>query len=91
MDQRLRILIFGDVQGVFFRAGAQSEARRLGLKGWVRNLPGGSVEVLAEGSRESLEMLLEWCSRGPAGAGVSEIKSEWLPATGEFNDFRITY
>jgi acylphosphatase len=91
MDMRIRILVFGDVQGVFFRAGAQDEARRLGLRGHVRNMPDGSVEVVAEGGRGALERLLRWCSHGPAGASVSEIKNEWLQATGEFADFRIKY
>jgi acylphosphatase len=91
MSERLHILIFGGVQGVFFRTGAQSEAKRLGITGWVHNLPDGSVEVMAEGGREPLESLLEWCGHGPAGAAVSEIKSEWLAASGKFNDFRVKY
>jgi acylphosphatase len=91
MDERLHVLIFGDVQGVFFRAGAQDEARRLGLAGWVRNVPDGSVEIVAEGGRDALERLLGWCGHGPAGAAVSDVKSTWLAATGEFADFRIRY
>lgn len=87
--ERIRILIFGDVQGVFFRAGAQSEATRLGLVGWVRNLPEGSVEVVAEGEHDALKKLLEWCSHGPAGAGVSRVEEEWLPQSGEFRGFTI--
>jgi len=87
--QRLHIIVSGDVQGVFFRAGAQGEGKRLGLTGWVRNAEDGSVEVLAEGGREKLERLLEWCRRGPAGASVSGVEHEWLEATGEFRDFRI--
>ncbi len=91
MDARIRILVFGDVQGVFFRAGAQDEARRLGLKGYVRNVPDGSVELVAEGDRGALERLLQWCSHGPAGASVSEAKAEWLDFSGAFADFRIKY
>jgi acylphosphatase len=91
MDERLHVLISGDVQGVFFRAGAQDEARRLGLAGWVRNVPDGSVEMVAEGGRDALERLLGWCGHGPAGAAVSDVKSMWLAATGEFADFRIRY
>lgn len=91
MAARIRILVFGDVQGVFFRANAQSEAGRLGLKGWVRNLPDGSVEVVAEGEKEKLETMLQWCSRGPAGASVSRIEHEWTEATGQFRDFRVLY
>ena len=88
---RLHIHVSGDVQGVFFRAGAQSEARRLGLNGYVRNMSDGSVEVLAEGSKSALDEFLEWCSKGPAGASVSKIKYEWMEATGEFTGFRIRY
>ncbi len=88
---RLHIRVSGDVQGVFFRAGAQSEAKRLGLSGWVRNVDDGSVEALAEGSKSALDEFLEWCSKGPAGASVSEMKYEWMEATGEFRGFRIRY
>jgi len=87
--ERLHILVSGDVQGIFFRSGAQDEARRLGLTGWVRNLPDGSVEVMAEGRREALQKLLEWCEHGPPGASVSEVKSQWLGHTGGFADFSI--
>ncbi len=88
---RLHIKVFGSVQGVFFRAGAQGEARRLGLFGWCRNLPDGSVEIVAEGERQALEELLSWSREGPAGSSVSDVKYRWLPATGEFGDFRIKY
>jgi acylphosphatase len=87
--EALRMVVFGDVQGVFFRAGTASEARRLGITGWVRNLPGGSVEVMAEGERPALEGLLRWCSHGPPGALVSEVKCEWLPAGGKFAGFSV--
>lgn len=89
MSHRLHIMVFGDVQGVFFRAGVQDEARRLGLTGWARNVPDGSVEIVAEGGRDALGRLLEWCGHGPAGAAVSDVKSMWLAATREYPDFRI--
>jgi acylphosphatase len=89
--ERIRIIVFGDVQGVFFRAGAQDQARRLGLSGWVRNLPDGSVEVVAEGEDGALKALLAWCMHGPAGASVAKVEHEWLAATGETGDFRIRY
>ena len=91
MESRLRIVIHGNVQGVFFRANTEEEARKLGLKGWVRNRSGGSVEVMAEGDKKALQKLLKWCSHGPAGASVDKVEKEWLGATGEFPDFRITY
>jgi len=89
--RRLHIRISGDVQGVFFRAGAQSEALRLGLRGFVRNLPDGSVEVVAEGEEGALKRMLAWCMRGPKGASVSDVESEMLEASGEFSGFRIVY
>jgi acylphosphatase len=78
MDQRLRL-----------RAGAESEARRLGLRGWARNNPDGSVEIMAEGERSALEELLGWCSHGPAGASVSRVENEWLEYSGEMRGFVI--
>jgi acylphosphatase len=80
------------VQGVFFRAGAQDEAGRIGgITGWVRNTPDGSVEVMAEGERDKLERLMDWCSHGPAGAVVEKMEHEWLEYKGEFKDFRMRY
>jgi len=87
----IHIRVFGDVQGVFFRSGTQSEAQKLGLKGWVRNVDDGSVEIMAEGGKPQLAMLLEWCSSGPAGAAVSAVKHEWLEGAGTFHDFRIRH
>jgi acylphosphatase len=89
--ERLHIRVFGEVQGVFFRAGAQDAARRFGLCGWARNVNDGSVEILAEGERGMLEGLLEWCQHGPPGASVTEAKCVWSEGTGEFTDFRIRY
>jgi acylphosphatase len=68
-----RIIVHGMVQGVFFRASTRDEARRLGLAGWVRNLPDGSVEVLAEGRPEDVERLAAWCRRGPPAARVDNV------------------
>ncbi len=86
---RLSLTISGRVQGVGFRATAYDEARSLGLAGWVRNLPGGGVEIVAEGKRENLEMLLAWAHSGPPGARVVHVQEEWASATGAFADFRI--
>jgi len=91
MDARLHISVFGDVQGVFFRANTQDKARELGLRGWVRNVRDGSVEIVAEGEKETLEKLLEWCSHGPVAATVSRLEHEWLENKNEFSDFKIRY
>lgn len=87
----IHIRVLGDVQGVFFRSGTQSEAQKLGLKGWVRNVEDGSVEITAEGDRVQLGIFLEWCSHGPAGASVSDVQYEWLDIQTGFPDFRIRY
>ena len=67
---RVHLLVSGRVQGVAFRASAVDEARSLGLRGWVRNLPDGRVEAEAEGERARLLDLARWCERGPPAARV---------------------
>jgi acylphosphatase len=89
-NARVHLRIYGQVQGVFFRASTEAEARRLGLTGWVRNCPDGSVEVVAEGPRVKLEALVAWCRHGPARAQVDHVEIEWSEATGEFSGFRTT-
>lgn len=69
-----RFFVAGRVQGVGFRAATQATAQRLNLRGWVRNLPDGRVEVLAAGSREALEDLERWLFQGPPGARVDGIQ-----------------
>jgi len=92
MKSRLHLLIFGDVQGVFFRAGVQDQAREIGgITGWIRNVEDGSVEVIAEGEKEWLVALLEWCSHGPAGASVDRVEHEWLEWIDEFREFEVKY
>lgn len=86
---RLRLVIEGRVQGVFFRASTEKQASLLGLKGWVRNCPDGSVEVVAEGPKEKAEALLTWCRQGPPHAEVSRVRLKWEEFTGEFEEFRV--
>jgi acylphosphatase len=86
---RLHLIVSGRVQGVGFRFSAYDEAKQLALAGWVRNLPGGEVEIVAEGSRENLQMLEAWAHLGPPSAHVTAVREEWLDSTGEFTDFRI--
>lgn len=71
MTRRVRIVVRGRVQGVGFRWAAVSEARRHGLRGWARNAPDGSVEIVAEGDVAAVEALLDWCRQGPPSARVS--------------------
>jgi acylphosphatase len=72
--KRVRVRIHGRVQGVFFRAETRSRAESLGLAGWVRNAPDGSVEALFEGDPVRVDSMVEWCRRGPSGAHVNEIE-----------------
>ncbi len=85
---RARILVSGIVQGVFYRQSAVFEAGRLGLAGWVRNLPDGRVEAVAEGRREDVESFVAWCRRGPPAAEVSAVEVSWGGAEG-IEGFRI--
>jgi acylphosphatase len=89
MKGRVRLVVSGRVQGVGFRQYTVAEAQRLGVYGWVRNLPDGRVEALAEGEKEAVDALLAWCKHGPRLARVDEIKVSWEPHRGEFGDFRI--
>jgi acylphosphatase len=86
---RVHAIIHGRVQRVFFRAATEKEARRLGLCGWVRNCPDGSVELLAEGTRTALEELVAWCGHGPARAVVENVASSWQEYRGEFKEFSV--
>jgi acylphosphatase len=86
---RLHLIISGRVQGVGFRFSAYDEAKDLALAGWVRNLYSGEVEIVAEGSRENLQMLSAWAHLGPPSARVTEVREEWLEFIGEFVEFRI--
>jgi acylphosphatase len=75
MAKSYRFIVSGRVQGVFFRQSAVHEAQRLGLSGWVRNLPDGRVEGLASGDAAALEKFRAWLQRGPPSANVTAV--EW--------------
>ncbi|MEM3046570.1 MAG: acylphosphatase [Candidatus Bathyarchaeia archaeon] len=84
---RVRLFISGIVQGVFYRAETRGMALRLGVKGWVRNLPDGRVEALLEGDRERVEQLVQWCRRGPEGAVVRKVEVSQEPYRGDLTSF----
>lgn len=88
---QLRALISGYVQGVCFRYYTVQKANDLGLKGFVRNLANGRVEVVAQGNKAALLQLLEWLQKGPSGASVERVESEWLEAGKKFEDFSLKY
>jgi acylphosphatase len=89
--KRIRVIISGRVQGVFFRAYTREAATALKLTGWVRNLHDGSVEAVFEGEDKNVESMLEWCKKGPPHAVVKHVDFTDEPSTGEFRDFRVTY
>ena len=88
----VRVIVYGDVQGVFFRAFASRRARELGLTGYVRNLPGReAVEVQAEGERKQLEKLIGYLKLGPPTARVGKVVTKWSEYTGNYSGFSIRY
>ncbi|UCD71113.1 MAG: acylphosphatase [Syntrophobacterales bacterium] len=88
---RARVIIGGRVQGVFFRYSTQEVANRLLVFGWVKNRWDGKVEAVLEGERERVEEVIEWCHKGPPGAHVQSIDTQWEEYLGEFDHFSIIY
>ncbi|MBD3354894.1 acylphosphatase [Candidatus Woesearchaeota archaeon] len=88
---RIHLIIKGRVQGVFFRANTQKHAEKLNLEGWVKNLPDGNVEVVAEGEKEKIKDFISFCRKGPSSARVDDIDIRWEDYTGEFKSFSIRY
>jgi acylphosphatase len=88
---RAHVIISGYVQGVWFRASTRDEATRIGVAGWVRNLPDGGVEALFEGEKKKVEEIIGWCHKGPSGAQVSNVEISWERYKGEFQNFSIRY
>lgn len=86
---RYHLIIKGRVQGVGYRMSAYDAANNLGITGWVRNRHDGSVEVVTESDKTTLEQFVLWAKKGPDYAEVSEVISEELTATGEFTKFNI--
>lgn len=91
MKIRAHIFVNGRVQGVFFRSETKYEARKRGVKGWVRNLPDGRVEAVFEGEEKEVKALIEFCKHGPPGARVTDVHVLMESYTGEFGDFEIRY
>ncbi len=88
---RLRLRITGRVQGVWYRGSLQAEARRRGVRGWVRNLPDGSVEAVVEGDAAAVRAVAEWCRVGPPGARVTDVVERREPAGEDLADFAIVH
>ena len=90
MTRSLHCLVSGQVQGVAYRAFVLDQARKLGLTGWVRNLPGGQVEVMAQGPDEALGKLKGQLRKGPYLARVDTVESDFFEHEATYTDFQIT-
>jgi acylphosphatase len=89
--KRVHVRISGRVQGVFFRDHTQAEAQRLGLEGWVRNCPDGTVEAMFEGDAGAVNRMLEWCWRGSPASQVESVQMEEEPSVGASGGFTVRY
>ncbi len=87
----LRAVVSGRVQGVMFRAFVTRHAAALSVTGYTRNLPDGTVEVVAEGSRQDLGTLVEKLKQGPPHAFVEKVDTVWSDYTGRYLGFDIRY
>jgi len=88
---RVKLIIEGRVQGVWFRDSTRRQATGLGVCGWVRNRADGRVEVMAEGEEDRVKKLVSWCHHGPTAARVTrvmELPEAWV---GEFDSFDIVF
>ena len=83
----IQAIVYGRVQGVFFRSFVTRQAEELALTGYVRNLPEGTVEVCAEGERDKLEELVGYLKVGPPAARVGKVVTNWSGYSGSYTDF----
>ncbi len=88
---RVRLIIEGRVQGVWFRESTRRKASGLGVRGWVKNRPDWTVEVLAEGPEDRVKGLVSWCHHGPSAAGVNRVQETEEKWQGEFDSFDIVF
>ncbi|MFA4998987.1 MAG: acylphosphatase [Candidatus Paceibacterota bacterium] len=93
MDNKARAHIFvsGRVQGVRFRESTYQKAQKLGVFGWVKNLPDGRVEIVSEGDEKDVQKLIKWAKGGPIFAKVNNIEVIQEEYNGEFSSFEIRY
>ncbi len=90
MKIRVRVKIFGKVQGVYFEYNMKKFADRLNIAGWVKSLPDGSIEAVFQGEREAVEKIIKWCQIGPPTARVTRTHVFWeRPKPEEGQEFKI--
>ncbi len=90
-NQRIRIIVTGKVQGVFFRQALKVMAKKNDVFGWVKNLKDGRVEAVLEGNEEKVSRLIEWAHGGPANARVEDVEIHNEKFVGEFSKFDVLY
>ena len=88
---KAHIIVWGHVQGVFFRENTRKEAEKLGLLGWVKNLPDGTVEIVVEGEKEKIEQIIDFIKKNPGFSKVEDVKIDFEEPTDEFKEFEIRY
>jgi len=91
MKIRIHAFISGIVQGVFFRSETRRIAKNLDIKGWIKNLPDGRVEVVIEGEKDKIDKLIEFLKQGPPAASVNKVDVKTENYKGEFEDFTIKF
>jgi len=89
MMNKVRLLISGRVQGVYFRVFTRKKALQLGVKGYTRNMADGQVEVVAEAEEHTLEKFIQWCHKGPITARVEQVTLETIEINEVFSSFEI--
>ena len=90
-QQRVRLLVSGKVQGVFFRQALKVVAKKNNVSGWVRNLKDGRVEAILEGDNKSVNSVIEWTSIGPANSHIDDIEVINEEFKNEFSMFEVLY
>ena len=90
-NQRIRIIVTGKVQGVFFRQSLKIKAKQNEIFGWVKNLKDGRVEAILEGDEEKMNRIIEWAHGGPANARVEDVEIQNEKFIGEFSKFDVLY
>ena len=86
---RVRLVIRGRVQGVWFRGSAREQALARGIRGWARNRADGSVEIVAEGEGSAVEEFVAWCGHGPSGAHVASLTRAEEPPGERLGPFQV--
>ena len=90
-DIRVHLIVEGRVQGVCYRDSTRIKAEELGINGWVKNRPDGTVEIAAEGSEVNVREFVQWCHYGPPYASVSKVIESSQEFRNEFDSFNIVF